>query len=117
MGLAVQGGLRGTGYRFQCEGKGTQGVQKTLRVVVVRKAFSLKTKCQRVINYVFSFVLNSSANWTWNVGNARVLHRWETKILRSTFRPTMQQGEELVAYKARTARMLRTRWKKLGLPS
>ena len=86
-------------------------------VFIVLKAFSLKTKCQRVINYVFSFVLNSCSNWTWNVGNARVLHRWETKILRSTFTPTMQEGEELVAYKARIARMLRTRWKKLGLPS
>ena len=46
-----------------------------------------------------------------------MVHRWETRILRLTFRPKMQPGEEWVAYKAHTARMLRTRWKKLGLPS
>ena len=46
-----------------------------------------------------------------------MVHRWETKILRLPFRPKMQTGEEWEAYKARTARMLRTRWKKLGLPS
>ena len=43
--------------------------------------------------------------------------RWETKILRLTFKPKMQLGDEFVAYKARTARLLRSRRKKLGLPS
>ena len=114
-------------YRFQRDGKGTQGVEKTLRKgmgswwrdaeIYRSKSVSLKTKCQRVISHVFSTALNSSANWTWNVYNARMVHRWETKILRLTFRPKMQPGEEWVAYKARTARMLRTQWKKLGLPT
>ena len=114
-------------YRFQRDGKGTQGVEKTLRKgmgswwrdadIYRSKSVSLTTKCQRVISHVFSTALNSSANWTWNVHNARVVHRWERKILRLIFRPKMQPGEEWVACKARTARMLRTRWKKLGLPS
>ena len=40
-----------------------------------------------------------------------------TKILRLTFRRKMQPGEEWVAYKARTARSLPARLKKLGPPS
>ena len=54
---------------------------------------------------------------TWNVYNACMVHRWETEILRLTFRPKMQPGGEWVACSASTARMLRTRWKKLGVPS
>ena len=46
-----------------------------------------------------------------------MVHRWETKILRLTFTPKMQPGEEWVACEARTARLLRSGWKKLGLPS
>ena len=37
--------------------------------------------------------------------------------MRLTFRPKMQPGEEWVAYKVRTARMLRLKWKNMGLSS
>ena len=80
------------GYHFQRDGKGTQGVEKTLRkgmgswwrdaYICRSKSVSLTTKCQRVISPVFSTALNSSANWTRNVYNARMVHRWETKIMR-----------------------------------
>ena len=93
--------------RFQRDGKGTQGVEKTLRKgmgswwrdakINLSKSVSLATKCQRVISHVFSTALNSSVNWTWNVCYARMVHRWETKILRLTFSPKMQPGEEWVA--------------------
>ena len=122
--LPFQGGLRGIGCRFQRDGRGTQGVEKTLRKkmgswrrdadIYSSKSVSLRTKCQRVISHVVSTALHSSANWTWNFYNARTVHRWETKILRLTFRSKMEPGEEWVAYKARTARMLRIRWKKMG---
>ena len=114
-------------YRFQRDGKRTQEVEKTLRkgtgswwrdaFIYRSKSVSPKTKCQRVISHVFSTALNSSANWTWNINNARMVHRWETKILRLTFRPKMQPGEEWVTYKVRTARMMRLKWKKMGLSS
>ena len=70
-----------------------------------------------MISQVFSTELNSNANWTWNVYNARLVHRWKTQILRLTFRPKMQPGEGSVVYKASTARMLRTKWIRLRLPS
>ena len=51
------------GYRFQRDGKGTQGVEKTLRkgmgswwcdaYIYRSKSVSLTTKCQRVISHVF----------------------------------------------------------------
>ena len=43
-------------------------------IFIVRQSVSLKTKRQRVISHVFSTALNSSANWTWNVYNARLVH-------------------------------------------
>ena len=77
------------GYRFQRDGKSTQGVGKTLRkgmgswwrdaYIYRSKSVSLTAKCQRVISHVFSTALNSSANWTRNAYNARLVHRWETK--------------------------------------
>ena len=76
-------------YHFQRDGKGTQGVEMTLRKgmgswlrdvnLYGSKSVSLTTKCQRVISQVFSAALNSSANWTWNVYKARMVHRWEIK--------------------------------------
>ena len=80
------------------------------------KSVSLRTKCQRVISHVFSTALNSSANWTWHVYNARMVHRWETKILRLTFRSKMQPGEEWVAFKARTARLAAYQVEEIGSP-
>ena len=81
------------------------------------KSVPLLTKCQRVVSHVSSTALNCSASWTWNVNNARTVCRWETKILRLTFRPKLQPGEEWVSYRSRTARMLRIKWKKMGLSS
>ena len=91
--------------RFQRDGKGTQGVEKTLRKgmgswwrdaeIYRSKSVSAKTKCQRVVSHVFSTALNSSANWTWNVYNARMVHHWETKILRLTFRPKDASGRRV----------------------
>ena len=115
------------GYRFQRDGKGTQGVEKTLRkgmgcwwrdaYIYRSKSVSLKTKCQRVVSHVFSTALNSSVNWNWTNINARAVQRWETKILRLTLRPKMLPGEEWVTYKRRTARMMRIQWKEMGLTS
>ena len=107
-------------------GKGTQRVENILPTkdgwLVARCSYLPLEKCfsenemsagdQSCLQH-----LNNSANWTWNDYNARVVHRWVTKILRLVFRPKMQPGEEWVTYKVRIARMLRTRWKKLGLPS
>ena len=75
------------------------------------KSVSLKTKCQLVVSHVFSTSLKSSANWTWNIHNARMAHRWETKILRFTFRQKMHSGEERVTYQVKTVRMMRIIWK------
>ena len=115
------------GYRFNREGKGAQGVEKTLRkgmgswwrdVYIYRsRSVPLKTKCRRVVSHVFSTALNGSVNWNWTVTITCMVHYWETKILRLTLRPKMLPGEEWITYKARTARVMRSRWQKMGLAS
>ena len=58
------------GYHFQLDGKGTQGIEKTLgkgmgrTLMFVFRSVSLKTNCQRVISIVSSI---GSANGIWNV--------------------------------------------------
>ena len=69
------------GYCFNRDGKGTQGIDMTLRkgmgsgwrdVYIYRsRIVPLKIKCQRVISHVFSTVLNGSVNWNWTVAMAR----------------------------------------------
>ena len=113
------------GYRFNRAGKGQQGVQKTLRkgmgswwrdVYIYRsRSVPLKNRRQRVVSHVFSTALNSSLNWNWTINIARMVRYWETKIMRLTLRPKMLLGEEWVAYKARTVRMMRSKWKGTGL--
>ena len=115
------------GYRFNREGKGAQGVEKTLRkgmgswwrdVYIYRsRSVPLKTKCQRVVSHVFSTALNGSVNWNLTVAIARMVHYWETKILRLILRPKMLPGAEWVTKKARIARVTRSRWQKMGLAS
>ena len=98
------------GYRFNREVKGAQGVEKILRkemgswwrdVYVYRsRSVPLKTRCQRVVSHVFSTALNGSANRNWTMTIARMVHYWETKVLRLTLRPKMLPVEEWITYKA-----------------
>ena len=50
---------------------------------------------------VFSTGLNGSANWPCNVERVMRVKKWETKILRMTFRPDVKVGEGWVDYRKR----------------
>ena len=45
------------------------------------------------------------------------VQRWESKILRLTLKPKMKAGEGWVDYRIRTSREVRTKWRKMVLPS
>ena len=70
-----------------------------------------------MVSHVFSTVLNGSVNCNWTVTIARMERYWETKILRLTLRPKMLPGEEWITYKARAVRVMRAKWKEMGLAS
>ena len=48
---------------------------------------------------------------------ARMVRSWETKIMRLTLRPKMHPDEEWITYRARTVRVMRAKWKEMGLAS
>ena len=113
------------GYRYHRSGKGMQGVQKTLcqgmgswwrdHFIYRSRSVPLLTKCRRIISHVFSTAVNGSLNWNWTAETSRIVRQWETKILRLTLRPKMLLDEDWVAYRRRTVKVMKQKWKKMGL--
>ena len=61
----------------------------------------LKTKCERVVSHVFSNALNGNVSWPLSLARTTEVRRWETQILRLTFRPRMGAGGDWVEYRRR----------------
>ena len=108
------------GYRFHRNGKGFQGVErsmcKALRSWWRDKYITMTTKCKRVHSHVYSTVLNGSINWPWSGAVINKVRAWESQILRLTFRPRKMPDESWVTNKIRTSRFVRICWRKMGLP-
>ena len=95
-------------YRFRRNAKGIQGTERTLKKgmggwwrdahIYHAKTVSLRTKCAMVVSQVFSTGLNEK--------------RWETKVMRLTFRPVKKAGKRWVEKRKRTSREMRAKWRK-----
>ena len=112
--------------RCQRDGKGMQRTEEKPRkgwdaggvtgTLIARKLCLFMTECPRVISHVFCSALNGSVNWLWSAARATKTHNWMSKILRLTFRVGMRTGT-WVEYKKRTSQTIRTKWRKLSLPT
>ena len=80
------------------------------------KNVPILAKCQKVLSNVYSTALNGNINWPWSGATLSKARAWEAQILRLTFRACMFPHEGCVNYRIRTARSLRIKWKKMGLP-
>ena len=80
------------GNRFRRTGKGIQWAEMTLKQLwEVAKNVSLRRKCDRVVGHVFSAALDGSVTWAWSMMRVK---RWESKILRLTFREAREDWVE-----------------------
>ena len=111
--------------RFRRTGRGIQRTEKTLSkgmgswwrdgFIHQRKSVSSSRKCDRVFSHLFSTALDGSVKRPWKY-KKRVLRvkRWESKILRLTFRPRMKAGEDRVEYRKRTSWEMKAKWRKMN---
>ena len=114
------------GCRFERVGKGMQGTEKTLWKGFGRRGvtgtFIARNVCPRRQNatggqHVFCTALHDSVNWLWSAARGTKTHNWESKILRPTFRLRMRTGEDWVEHRNRSSEAIRTKWRKLNLPT
>ena len=76
-----------------------------------------KLGCERLVSRVSGAALNSGVNWPWSGERVMRVKRWESKVLRLTLRPKMKASEGWVDYKKSTLKEMRTKWRKLKLPT
>ena len=86
-------------------------------IFTVPKSVPLKIECQRVVSHVFSTAINGSVNWNWTATMARMVRVLEIKIMRLTLRPQLLPDGEWITYWARAVRVIRAKWKEMGLAS
>ena len=68
------------------------------------------------VRHVFSTAPNGSVNRPWSTERVAKVKRWESNILRLTFRPRMKTREDWVTYRKQTSKQMRARWRKMKLP-
>ena len=117
-------GVRLVGGRKE---KGIQETERTLKQgmgswwmaahIYRATTVSLRTTHDTVVGHVFGTALTGSVNWPWSGERVMRVKRWETKVLRVTFRPRTKAGEEWVEDRKRNSKEVKAKWRKMQLPT
>ena len=114
------------GYRFDRDGKGVQGADRTLsgmaswwrdRYIYQPKCATTPMECRRALSHVCTTALKGSVNWPESVFTLDEVRAWGAKFLRLAFRSKMHAGESLDWLQSEKSLSLRIMWRTTGLPS